>query len=83
MTLKLFAVIFAICSIMVVWSECVFFISSPVLSLFALFIRLGKSNFTYISIEVSLCIGFLVEVSLCIGLLYFLVEVSLCVWFSS
>lgn len=53
MVLKGFAVVLAICSTMVIWSECVFFIANPVLSLFAIFIKQGDSKFTYISIEVS------------------------------
>ncbi|XP_067951497.1 G-protein coupled receptor-associated protein LMBRD2-like isoform X2 [Watersipora subatra] len=61
--LKLASVVLAIFSVMVVWSECVFFVPQPVLSLFAIFIRLGSSHFTNVSIEV---ISILVLAYLCV-----------------
>ena len=41
-------------SVMVVWSECLFFVKSPVLSLFALFVDLARKNYDYLMIEVGL-----------------------------
>ncbi|KAH9508112.1 LMBR1 domain-containing protein 2 [Bulinus truncatus] len=38
-------------SFMVVWSECLFFIKDPVLSLFAVFINLARENYDYVYIE--------------------------------
>ena len=49
--LKMLTVILGIVSAMVVWSECLFFIRSPVLSLFAIFIN--QAGYNYIAIEVS------------------------------
>lgn len=50
--LRLLAVCMFIFSLMVIWSECLFFIKSPVLSLFALMIDLAKTHYNYIAIEV-------------------------------
>ena len=50
---RILAVILTIVSFMVVWSECLFFIKSPVLSIFAVFINLAKENYDYVYIEVS------------------------------
>ena len=47
------AVVLTIFSFMVVWSECLFFIKDPVLSIFAVFINLAKENYDYVYIEVS------------------------------
>ena len=52
MGLRILAVLLAILSIAVVWSECLFFVSQPVLSLFALFVDLAKHNYDYVAIEV-------------------------------
>lgn len=46
--------ILTIVSFMVVWSECLFFIKDPVLSLFAIFINLARENYDYVYIEVSI-----------------------------
>ena len=46
------AVVLTILSFMVVWSECLFFIKEPVLSIFAVFINLAKDNYDYAYIEV-------------------------------
>ena len=48
------AVILTIVSFMVVWSECLFFVKDPVLSVFAVFINLAKENYDYVFIEVRL-----------------------------
>jgi len=49
----------AILTVMVVWSECLFFIKKPVLSLFAIFLDVATTQgYNYIGIEVcpvSIC----------------------------
>ena len=50
--LRVVAVILTIVSFMVVWSECLFFVKDPVLSVFAVFINLAKENYDYVFIEV-------------------------------
>ncbi|XP_052274566.1 G-protein coupled receptor-associated protein LMBRD2-like isoform X2 [Dreissena polymorpha] len=50
---RVMAVVLTIFSFMVVWSECLFFIKEPVLSLFALFINLAKENYDYVYIELA------------------------------
>ncbi|XP_060552917.1 G-protein coupled receptor-associated protein LMBRD2-like [Ruditapes philippinarum] len=50
---RILAVILTIVSFMVVWSECLFFIKSPVLSIFAVFINLAKENYDYVYIELA------------------------------
>ena len=42
-------------SLAVVWSECTFFSSQPVLSLFAVLIQMAEKQYNYICIEVSTC----------------------------
>ncbi|XP_064624618.1 G-protein coupled receptor-associated protein LMBRD2-like isoform X2 [Lineus longissimus] len=54
--LRVAAVILALFSILVVWSECTFFCPQPVLSLFAIFIDLAKRNFDYFNIELASCV---------------------------
>ncbi|XP_064604856.1 G-protein coupled receptor-associated protein LMBRD2-like [Liolophura sinensis] len=60
-TMKVFSVLLMIFSFMVVWSECLFFIKEPVLSLFAVFINLAKENYDYLYIELAsiIVIGYL------------------------
>lgn len=48
------AMILALLSILVVWSELTFFNAQPVLSIFAIFVNLAKEYYDYLSIEVSL-----------------------------
>ena len=50
--LRVVAVLLTVVSFMVVWSECLFFIKEPVLSIFAVFINLAKENYDYAYIEV-------------------------------
>ncbi|XP_059178168.1 G-protein coupled receptor-associated protein LMBRD2-like [Physella acuta] len=45
--------VLTIVSFMVVWSECLFFIKDPVLSLFAIFINLARENYDYVYIELA------------------------------
>ncbi len=52
--LKVLAVVLAFYTAMVVWSECLFFVKKPVLSLFAVFINAAKDNYDYFSIEVRI-----------------------------
>lgn len=52
---KLLAVLLCLLSAAVVWSECTFFSVQPVLSLFAVFIRMAEKQYNYICIEVSVC----------------------------
>ncbi|KAL8571888.1 hypothetical protein ACOMHN_011480 [Nucella lapillus] len=47
------SVVLMVLSFMVVWSECLFFIKSPVLSLFAVFINLARLNYDYAYIELA------------------------------
>ncbi|KAK7100923.1 G-protein coupled receptor-associated protein LMBRD2-like [Littorina saxatilis] len=47
------SVVLMVLSFMVVWSECLFFIKSPVLSLFAVFINLARDNHDYAYIELA------------------------------
>lgn len=46
------AVILMLVSVAVVWSECTFFSTQPVLSLFAVFIQLAEKEYNYFYIEV-------------------------------
>ncbi|XP_069740640.1 G-protein coupled receptor-associated protein LMBRD2B isoform X2 [Narcine bancroftii] len=45
------ALLLAAFTVVVVWSECTFFSTSPVLSLFAIFIRLAESTYNYLHIQ--------------------------------
>lgn len=47
------SLVLMVLSFMVVWSECLFFIKSPVLSLFAVFINLARLNYDYAYIELA------------------------------
>lgn len=51
---RILAVVLSVFSVIVVWSECTFFSTTPVLSLFAVFIQLAEKTYNYIYIEVSL-----------------------------
>ena len=50
--MRVCGVLLAIVTFMVVWSECLFFVKDPVLSLFAVFINAAKHNYDYVFIEV-------------------------------
>lgn len=50
---RVLAVVLALFSVAVVWSECTFFSTRPVLSLFAVFIQLAERDYNYLYIEVS------------------------------
>lgn len=47
------AVVLCLLSVAVVWSECTFFSTHPVLSLFAVFVEAAEKQYNYICIEVS------------------------------
>lgn len=50
---RFLAVVLCLLSVSVVWSECTFFSTHPVLSLFALFVQAAEKQHNYICIEVS------------------------------
>uniref|UniRef100_A0A672LJN8 LMBR1 domain-containing protein 2-B n=1 Tax=Sinocyclocheilus grahami TaxID=75366 RepID=A0A672LJN8_SINGR len=51
---RILSVLLSLFSVAVVWSECTFFSTHPVLSLFAVFIQLAERDYNYLYIEVSL-----------------------------
>uniref|UniRef100_A0A3P8WZ08 LMBR1 domain containing 2b n=1 Tax=Cynoglossus semilaevis TaxID=244447 RepID=A0A3P8WZ08_CYNSE len=50
---RLLSVILTLFSVAVVWSECTFFSTRPVLSLFAVFIQLAERDYNYLYIEMA------------------------------
>lgn len=50
---KLLSVVLTMFSVAVVWSECTFFSTQPVLSLFAVFIQLAEKDYNYLYIEMA------------------------------
>lgn len=50
---RMLAVVLCVLSAAVVWSECTFFSVNPVLSLFAVFVRMAEKQQNYVCIEVS------------------------------
>lgn len=56
---KLLAAVLCLLSVTVVWSECTFFSTKPVLSLFAVFVQTAESFYNYICIEMVCFIGIL------------------------
>lgn len=56
---KLLAVLLCLLSITVVWSECTFFSTKPVLSLFAIFVQTAETFYNYICIEMVCFVGIL------------------------
>lgn len=52
---RLLAVLLCLLSAAVVWSECTFFTTHPVLSLFAVFVQMAEKKHNYICIEVGVC----------------------------
>uniref|UniRef100_A0A3B3Q7G6 LMBR1 domain containing 2a n=1 Tax=Paramormyrops kingsleyae TaxID=1676925 RepID=A0A3B3Q7G6_9TELE len=50
---RLLAVVLSLFSVAVVWSECTFFSTQPVLSLFAVFIQLAERDYNYLYIEMA------------------------------
>uniref|UniRef100_A0A668TV17 LMBR1 domain containing 2 n=1 Tax=Oreochromis aureus TaxID=47969 RepID=A0A668TV17_OREAU len=50
---RLLAIVLTLFSVVVVWSECTFFSTRPVLSLFAIFIQLAERDYNYLYIEMA------------------------------
>ncbi|TRY99635.1 hypothetical protein DNTS_004826 [Danionella cerebrum] len=50
---RILSVVLALFSVAVVWSECTFFSTRPVLSLFAVFIQLAEKDYNYLYIEMA------------------------------
>ncbi|KAK6494369.1 G-protein coupled receptor-associated protein LMBRD2B [Huso huso] len=50
---RILAVMLTLFSVAVVWSECTFFSTQPVLSLFAVFIQLAEKTYNYLYIEMA------------------------------
>ncbi|XP_032425092.1 G-protein coupled receptor-associated protein LMBRD2B [Xiphophorus hellerii] len=50
---RLVSVVLTLFSVAVVWSECTFFSTRPVLSLFAVFIQLAERDYNYLYIEMA------------------------------
>lgn len=63
-TLRLLAVLMFAFSLMVIWSECLFFVKSPVLSLFAIFIDLARAHYNYVAVE-FVCVLTIAYLSIC------------------
>ncbi|XP_066510599.1 G-protein coupled receptor-associated protein LMBRD2B-like [Hoplias malabaricus] len=59
---RLFSLLLCVLSVAVVWSECTFFSTKPVLSLFAIFIQLAERQYNYLYIQVA-C--FIIVIFLC------------------
>uniref|UniRef100_A0A8C7C957 LMBR1 domain containing 2a n=1 Tax=Oncorhynchus kisutch TaxID=8019 RepID=A0A8C7C957_ONCKI len=56
---RLLALLLSLLSVAVVWSECTFFSTHPVLSLFAIFIQLAESDYNYLYIEMACFVSIL------------------------
>ncbi|KAF3851152.1 hypothetical protein F7725_012924, partial [Dissostichus mawsoni] len=56
---RLLAVLLCLLSAAVVWSECTFFSTHPVLSLFAVFVQLAEKHHNYICIEMACFVSIL------------------------
>ncbi|KAM5328555.1 G-protein coupled receptor-associated protein LMBRD2 isoform 2-T3 [Glossophaga mutica] len=62
---RILAVVLSTFSVIVVWSECTFFSTTPVLSLFAVFIQLAEKTYNYIYIEIA-CFLSIFFLSICV-----------------
>nr|XP_056704153.1 G-protein coupled receptor-associated protein LMBRD2 isoform X3 [Euleptes europaea] len=62
---RILAIALATFSIIVVWSECTFFSTNPVLSLFAVFIQLAEKTYNYFYIEMA-CFFTIFFLSICV-----------------
>ncbi|KAK3090610.1 hypothetical protein FSP39_013128 [Pinctada imbricata] len=76
--MKGFAVVLIVFSFMVVWSECLFFIKEPVLSLFAVFINLAKQNDNYVYIEFA---SIITIAYLCFCAYYSIFQIRIMNWY--
>ncbi|XP_072272694.1 G-protein coupled receptor-associated protein LMBRD2 [Pyxicephalus adspersus] len=79
---RILAVILALFSIVVVWSECTFFSTHPVLSLFAVFIQQAERTYNYIYIEVA-CFLTIFFLSICVYSTVFRIRVFNYYYFAS
>uniref|UniRef100_A0ACB8EP29 LMBR1 domain-containing protein 2 n=1 Tax=Sphaerodactylus townsendi TaxID=933632 RepID=A0ACB8EP29_9SAUR len=62
---RILAIVLAAFSFIVVWSECTFFSTNPVLSLFAVFIQLAEKTYNYFYIEMA-CFFTIFFLSICV-----------------
>uniref|UniRef100_G3UI42 LMBR1 domain containing 2 n=1 Tax=Loxodonta africana TaxID=9785 RepID=G3UI42_LOXAF len=62
---RILAVVLSVFSVIVVWSECTFFSTRPVLSLFAVFIQMAEKTYNYIYIEMA-CFLSIFFLSICV-----------------
>ncbi|XP_077203091.1 G-protein coupled receptor-associated protein LMBRD2 isoform X2 [Paroedura picta] len=62
---RILAIVLATFSVIVVWSECTFFSTNPVLSLFAGFIQLAEKSYNYFYIEM-VCFFTIFFLSICV-----------------
>ncbi|XP_008302158.1 LMBR1 domain-containing protein 2-B-like [Stegastes partitus] len=62
---RLLAVLLCLLSAAVVWSECTFFSTHPVLSLFAVLIQMAEKHYNYICIEVA-CFVIILFMCVCV-----------------
>uniref|UniRef100_A0A3P8RTG8 LMBR1 domain containing 2a n=1 Tax=Amphiprion percula TaxID=161767 RepID=A0A3P8RTG8_AMPPE len=60
---RLLAVVLCLLSAAVVWSECTFFSTHPVLSLFAVFIQMAEKHYNYVCIEMA---SFVIILFMCV-----------------
>ncbi|XP_022054794.1 G-protein coupled receptor-associated protein LMBRD2a isoform X1 [Acanthochromis polyacanthus] len=60
---RVLAVLLCLLSAAVVWSECTFFSTHPVLSLFAVFIQMAEKHYNYVCIEMA---SFVIILFMCI-----------------
>ncbi|XP_063817033.1 G-protein coupled receptor-associated protein LMBRD2 isoform X2 [Pseudophryne corroboree] len=79
---RVLAVILALFSAVVVWSECTFFSTHPVLSLFAVFIQQAERTYNYIYIEVA-CFLTIFFLSICVYSTVFRIRVFNYYYFAS
>ncbi|KAM9331348.1 G-protein coupled receptor-associated protein LMBRD2 [Gastrophryne carolinensis] len=79
---RLLAIVLALFSAVVVWSECTFFSTHPVLSLFAVFIQQAERTYNYIYIEVA-CFLTIFFLSICVYSTVFRIRVFNYYYFAS
>ncbi|XP_075040409.1 G-protein coupled receptor-associated protein LMBRD2 [Mixophyes fleayi] len=79
---RILAVALALFSAVVVWSECTFFSTHPVLSLFAVFIQQAERTYNYIYIEVA-CFLTIFFLSICVYSTVFRIRVFNYYYFAS
>ena len=87
--MKSVSVLFGILSILVVWSECTFWVKKPTLSIFALIVRNASETHNYFNLEVF-CIFIISYLCFCaystlfqIKVSYYILLKSNSIWFLS